>query len=150
MFRGYRLTYRIIYHIIIQSFQLFYCCGFASLTSHRFTPTAWVFMYLSGLLPEPAVATKQVNLSKIKGSVGMPRSPNYGAGERNIPPTRSMPASCLPSPGPVFHVWDGSFTPCTSADFRPGSLFSSFGTEVSCILHLIMLTSRVLWRKPVG
>ena len=37
---------------------------------------------------------------------------------------------CLPSLMPVFGVWDGSFTLCTLADFRPGSLFSAFGTEV--------------------
>ena len=50
-------------------------------------------MYLSGLLPEPAVATKQVNLSKIKDSVGIPRSPNYEVNLSKIKDSVGIPRS---------------------------------------------------------
>ena len=41
----------------------------------------------------------------------------------------------LPSRRPLFSVWDGSFTSCAPADFRPGCPFSAFGTEVLLLAH---------------
>ena len=40
-------------------------------------------MDFGGLFSELSNTAKSRNLSKIKDSVGMPRSPNYGAGEGN-------------------------------------------------------------------
>ena len=45
----------------------------------------------------------------------------------------------LPSFMPVFSIQDGSFSPCTLADFRLLCLFSSFRTEVT--LHARLRTS---------
>ena len=43
----------------------------------------------------------------------------------------------LPSRGPVFCVLDGSFMPCSPADFRTQAPFSAFWTEVSCPVPLL-------------
>ena len=37
----------------------------------------------------------------------------------------------LPYPSPVFHILNGSFMPCSPADFRTQAPFSAFWTEVS-------------------
>ena len=43
----------------------------------------------------------------------------------------------LPYPSPVFRILNGSFMPCSPADFRTQAPFSAFWTEVSCPVPLL-------------